>query len=338
MKMERLSRWSMGLRLTRRMAVFSLPLALTMLSMSGAANAGFKFTKNITIIFPYGVGGSGDNYARVMANALKDKLGVPVIVLNRVGGNGTVGMSAAARSTPDGYTFLLAANTLIMGQYIYDLDFKPFTDLIPVGSFAQWGSTLLVRNEIPATNALEYLKLAEARPNSISFGSGGVQVIYQVQLMAERLPSAKIKYVPYRGEAEMLTNMLGGSLDSMLAINATAVQAISTGKIRAIGLTSPVRSALLPDVAPIADVLPGYSALSWFGFFAPTGTPTEAIDTLYSALSEIVKQPATRETVGRLGYDIVDRNGAQFTQFLHEEDDKFSTLSKTMNLKSLIAQ
>lgn len=317
---------------------FGALVALVCWATPASVRADFKFIKPLTIIYPFGIGGGGDAFGRVLADGLKERLGVPVLFINRPGANGKIGLTAGVNATADGYTIVLGSNVLVNGPFLYDFDFDPLKAFVPIGQFAEWSSVLIVNPSLPVSNVRELLELGKEKPNNIRFGYSGSQTFYTLGLMLERVPGAKFIIVPFKSESDAFTSMLGGDISSMMATTTFVADSIATGKVKAIGVTGANRATLLPDVAPMADSLPGLSTTSYFGFVAPAGTPKDAIDTLYREISAVVKSPAVRKTVSNLGFEIMDRNGDEFGKFLHEEQARFDKLNKTLNIKALLAQ
>jgi len=259
----------------------------------------------LKLITPFPPGGSSDVLSRLLAQKLTETLGQSVAVENRPGAGGNIGHEMAAKAAPDGYTLLLSNSaTLVTNPFLYKrLGFDAQNDFAQISLVATSGQVLVVHPSVPVKTLAELTALAKAKPGTLNFGSGGKGI--QSHIRGEMYKSAagvNIVHIPYKGGIQAVTDLVAGQIQIVFSDMVPAMPQIQAGKLRAIAVTSPTRSAVLPDVPTMIEAgIPGYSALVWWSLAAPKGTPAEVVNRINADLARIMALPDVRETYSKLG-------------------------------------
>ncbi|MBU3602422.1 tripartite tricarboxylate transporter substrate binding protein [Polynucleobacter sp. AM-25C3] len=293
--------------------------------------------KPITVVVPYGAGGSADSRSRQLAQKMSVILKQPFVIDNKPGAGGNIGTEFVARSTPDGYTIgmgnfaPMAVNKTLFGNLRYD----PETDLIPIILIEKGPLVLVVNPNSPYKTIQDIVTAAKAKPGTLTFSSGGIGGSHQ--LSAELfMQNAGIQmiHVPYKSGSAGLTDLMGGNVDMMFDQMYSAVPSIRADKLRPIAITSKKRSPLFPNVPSFAELgYPKVEVLNWQGFIAPAGTPKPIIDTLNKAANEALKDPQLRELMLSQGNEIGGGTPADFAALIKSEAAKWSAVVRAGNIK-----
>ena len=292
--------------------------------------------KAVRIIVPFSPGGATDIVTRLVAQKLSEVWGQQVVVDNRAGAGGNIGGELVARSAPDGYTIFMTSGSIITAnQHIYKkMPFDPAKDLVPVTNVASGPQVLIVTPSFPPKTIKELIALAKAHPYQISYGSAGFGT--QTHLAAENfLYAAKIEvlHVPYKGEAPAIVDTMAGQVPLSTPNLAAAINYIQQGKLRALGVTSKHRSPQLPAVPAVAETLPGFENLGWFGFVVAAGTPKEIIDKIYRDTGKLLEAADIKSRFDGLGMVPVGNSPAEFTRYVHEETDRWAKIVRERKLQ-----
>jgi tripartite-type tricarboxylate transporter receptor subunit TctC len=274
--------------------------AAAVIALTGQAAIAQPFpNKPIRLIVGFPPGGGVDIIARSISQRLGEKLGQPIIVENRPGAGGNIAAEQVAHATPDGLTLLVSAvSSLAISASLYK---KPrydlLRDLLPVAVVASVPNVLVVNPTVKANNVSELIALAKANPGKINFGSAGSgTTVHFAGELFKSMADVDIVHVPYKGAAPAMNDLLGGQVQIMFDFLSAASQQIKSGRLRALGVTSAKRSALLPNVPTIAEAgLPGYEVLGSFGVFAPAGTSMEIVQRLNHAIRDVVNLTDVKE-------------------------------------------
>ena len=286
-------------------------------------------TRPIRIIVGFAAGGSTDVTARVVAQALSQRLGQQVFVENRPGAGGNIGAEAVAQAEPDGYTLLLTTNgTLAANPSLYKtLPFDVKKDFAPIALTARVPNLLVVNPSVPANNVAEFIAYAKANPGKLNFGSSGNGTSLHIAgELFNKLAGVNMTHVPYRGGALVLTDLLGGQIQLMFEPVVEVVEQVRAGKVKALGVTTVKRSTLLPDVPTIAETLPGYEITSWNGLLAPAATPPDIITRLNRATDDALHSKEVQEKLAEQGSEPAGGTPAEFAAFLDSELIKWKKL------------
>ena len=270
--------------------------------------------KPVRIIVPFAPGGGSDFIARFTAQRLTESLGKQVIVENRPGAGGLLGIEAGVRSDPDGYTLTLIASSYTVNPALYPLKFDPVSDITPVVQISQGPMLVVVNPKLPVKTAKELIALAKAKPGQISFASAGQGSI--THMAAEFFLSQaglKMNHIPYKGTGPALTDTIGGQIDMFFSSTATALPHVKAGRLRAIAVTTAKRLAAEPGVPTIAESgVPGYDVPLWHGLIGPKGLPRPIVERINAEVGKILK---LKETGDKLRTDGVSPAGGTPQQF-----------------------
>jgi tripartite-type tricarboxylate transporter receptor subunit TctC len=280
--------------------------------------------KPVKVVVAFTAGGTTDILARAVSQQLSDKLKQAFVIDNKPGGGGNIGTEAVVRAAPDGYTLIVdSVGPIAINQTLYKtLTYDPLKDLVPVVQIADVPNVLVVSASLPVNTFDEFLAHARANPDKLNYGSTGVGTSSHLSsfMLAQRL-KLNATHVPYKG-ATALNDLLAGRLTFMFATIPSVIQHIKGGKLKALAVSSLKPSRSLPGVPTVADKgFPGFEAGSWFGFFAPKGTPDAVVNALNRAVNESL--PALDAQLVREGADPVGGSAEQFGQFTRREYEKW---------------
>lgn len=328
----------MNKRLHRGLAALA-SLSLALLAMAqGTAQAqgpeGYP-SRAVTIVVPFGPGGSADVYARVIAQQLGKDTGQPFVVENRPGAGAVIGTQYVAKAPPDGYTLLMMSNTQTVNESL--LRQKPYElmrDFVAVAPVNEAPLVLVVRADLPAKTLPELIRQAKASPGKLNYASSGTGTPYHMAgELFKSMAGIDIQHIPYKSSGGARTDVLGGQVDMMFDAVSTMTDLIATGKVRALATTGKTRSSVLPDVPTMAELgLPDYTATIWLGLMAPKGTPQPVVDLLNQRIGRIVVEPATRATWAKSGIDGMVMTPTAFTQFLNQDIAKWKKIVESAHI------
>src|ERR671931_80930 len=298
---------------TRRMRTL---FATVLLCAAALAQAQPYPAKPIHLIVPFPPGGGNDTVARAIAQQIGPDLGQPVVVDNRPGAGGSVGAELAAKSPPDGYTlFLAGVGSHAVNPNLHSrLPYDPVKDFAPITLVASAPSVLVVNPAVPARSVAEFTAYARANPGKLNYASNGAGSAAQLAAaMYETMAGVKMVHVPYKGIAPALTDLLSGEVQLMFGTVVALVPHIQAAKLPPLAVTSRSRSALLAEVAALAEAgLPDYEAGSWYGIMAPAGTPRDIIERLHAAIVKALAQPEVAKRLAAEGAIVIGSTPAAF--------------------------
>jgi tripartite-type tricarboxylate transporter receptor subunit TctC len=319
-----------------RIAAVSAFAALMGMSSAWSQTAAWP-SRPIKILVGFPPGGASDVMARLIANKLGPALGGSVVVENRPGAAGTLAASLTARSPADGYTLLLAsptAITLAPSTMVGKINYDPAKDLLPISMVAKYPLFLVARPGLGVKNMAELVQKARKEPGKINFASFGTVTsgglaVEQLKLMA----GINVLHVPFNGSAPALQALMGDNVDLMFDTAVTAMPLIRSGRLIGLAVSSPGRSPMAPELAPVADVVPSFEADSWNGLMAPAGTPAAIIEQIQAAIAKFVNDKDLTERFATLGADPVGNSTADFAKFLKAETIQYGRTVKEANIK-----
>lgn len=269
------------------------PLALAAAFAAPASAQDFP-NKPITFIVPFAAGSATDQIGRAIGQGVTEQTGQAVVIENRPGASAMIGAQTAARAAPDGYTVLITTNTThAANEHLYkELKYDPVKDFAPISLLGKGGQIMVVNPKSPAKTVGEFIEQAKKNPGKLSFGSGSSSSRTAGELL-QQMAGIKLLHVPYKSNPLAVTDLLGGQIDMMITDTATGLPQVSSGKLRALGVTGLERSPLAPDVPTIAEAgVPNYEMGYWFAAYAPAGTPPE----LVKRLNELLVKAADSKT------------------------------------------
>ncbi|MBI2313671.1 MAG: tripartite tricarboxylate transporter substrate binding protein [Betaproteobacteria bacterium] len=310
-------------------------LSLIFLSLGTAlslpAAAGYP-EKPVRLIVPFPAGGPTDAMARVVAQKLSINVGQQFIVDNIGGAGGAIAAQSAARAAPDGYTlFFGTTGTLAINPALYSkLAYNPQKDFLPISLVANSANMLLVHPSVPAASVKELVANARANPGKLTFGSAGNGSSNHLSgELLKTMAGIDMVHVPYKGTAPAMNDLLGGRLSMMFDTVITGMQHVKNGKLRALGVTSPTRSSVAPDLPTISEAgVPGFEVTIWFGILAPAETPKDIVATLQREIAKAVQSPDIKEKFASMGAEAVGSNGEQFALTIRNDLVKWAKVVK----------
>ena len=318
--------------MTRRLAAMVAAL-LAALANGGQAwgQTGAFPTKPVTLVSPFAAGGTSDAVARAIGRELEAELKQPVVVVNRTGAGGTLGIGSVATAAPDGYTLVLGGlGSVVFPSVIYKgrIKFDPAKDLVPVAAVGSAPTLIAVRANLPARSLADLVANAKREPNKLSYASAGVGgTLHVAGVLLEREAAIELNHIPYRGGAPAMTDVAGGSTDIALADLTLALPFLKGGKIRPLAVASGQRSPLLPDVPTTAEAgFPNVRMDTWYGIFAPAGTPAPVLERLQNAVVQVRKHAAFTSLLSSQGITPVTTSPAEFKAQLKADFDTWPPL------------
>ena len=286
-------------------------------------------TKPVRFIVTYPAGGSSDLMGRLMAKKLNDLWGQPIIVENKGGAAGSIGMEYAARQPADGYAFVLGnIGPALINPLISKVTYNVDKDFIPIALTASGPNVIVVPANSPYKTLQDLLSAAKAKPDTLNFGTSGPGSMSHIATeMIMREANIKMTHIPYKGGGLALIDLMAGQIDFIVSDALPAAEHIKSGKIRPLAITSSARTPLVPGVPTFSEAgLPGFSALSWWGVYLPAGTPKDIQDKYHAALVKIMSDPEIKERFAALGVQAQATSMDEFKSFLSSENAKYSKL------------
>ncbi|QQS13865.1 MAG: tripartite tricarboxylate transporter substrate binding protein [Rhodospirillales bacterium] len=278
--------------------------------------------RQVRFIVPFPPGGGTDTIGRIVADHLGRLFGQTVVVENKGGAGGTVGTVELARAAPDGYTIgMITVGSHGIHPTLYaKLAFDPEKDFTPISMFASLPNLLALHPGVPATNMAELIALLKKNPGKYTFASSGAGTSLHLSgEMLKQMAGVDMLHVPYKGGGPALNDLIAGQVSMIFGNAPSTWPLVKGGKLRGIAVTSPERSAAMPDIPTIAETVPGYSATSWYALAGPAGLPPAITDKLEKAVAEIVAKPEVKARYLELGTDIPPMGRAHLEKFYREE-------------------
>jgi tripartite-type tricarboxylate transporter receptor subunit TctC len=292
-------------------------------------------TRPVHIICPFAAGGPNDITARLIGQALSDRLGQQFVVDNRAGAGANVGTEVVVRAPPDGYTLLLASSANAVNATLYDkLSYDYMRDIAPVASILRVPNVMVVNPSVPAKTLVEFIAYAKANPGKLNMAtSGNGSTTHVSGELFKELAGVDLVAVAYRGGGPALIDLLGGQMQVMFEPTLAAIEFIRSGKLRALAVTTAMRSDLLPDIPTVAEFVPGYEASQWYGIGAPKNTPPEIVARLNAEINAALADPKLRARFTDLGGIPTTMTPAEFGKFVADETEKWGKVVRAGNIK-----
>ena len=293
-------------------------------------------SRPVRIVVTTAAGSAPDIVARLIGQWLSERLGQPFVIENRSGGGGNIGTEAVVKSPPDGHTLLMVATSNAINATLYDkLNFNFIRDIASVAGIMRSPKVMVVNPSVQAQTLPEFIAYAKANPGRLSYGSGGIGGITHLtpELFKQEAGGLDILHVPYRGVSPALTDLLGARVQVVFANPAPSIGYIRAGTLRALAITTAMRSEALPDIPAIGEFVPGYEASSIFGLGAPKNTPAEIVDSLNKELDAALVDPTVRAQLAKLDATVLGGSPADFGKLLAGETEKWAKVIRTANIK-----
>ncbi len=313
-----------------------LVIALTLqLGCAAAAFAQSPPGKPIRFVVPFPAGANPDQVARVVAQKLSEAWGQPVVVDNRPGAGGVSAIESVVKAPADGQTLLIGtAGVITIAPSLYKLPYDTARDLDPVTMLAYVPNILVVNPSVPAKNVKELIALAKARPGELNYSSSGSGTpAHLAGEVFKSLSGANIVHIPYKGSPQAMTALLGGEVSAMFSPVPLALPHVKAGKLRVLGVTTLKRSPVVPDIAPIADTVPNYEMVQWYGLFVRSGTPRELLTRLNAEVRRIVATPQVAASLASQGSNPVTGTPEELASHVKAELVKWARVVKASGAK-----
>ena len=292
-------------------------------------------TKPVRLIVGVAAGGANDTVARLVAQALSERLGQPVVVENRPGAGGDIGLEAVINAPPDGHTLLFATSANALSASFYDKANVNFArDITPVTSLVRGPLIMEVNPAFPAKTIPEFIAYAKANPGKINMASAGIgNTTHIAGELFMMLTGTKLTHVPYRGGAPAVADLIGGQVQVYFDGISGSLEHVRSGQLRALGVTTAQRADVLPDVPSIAEFVPGYEAGGWYGIGVPRNVPAEIVDRLNRDINASLADPKLKTRLADLGYVTIGGSSAEFGNMIAQEIDKWAKVLKFAGIK-----
>lgn len=291
----------------------------------------------IRLVVPFPAGSATDVEARFLAEKVGSVLNQKIIVENKPGANGNLGASEAARAAPDGYTLYLATNsTHSANVHLYNkLPFDPVADFVPVARLTRNPLVMVVARDFPAKTLADFISYAKAHPGKLSYGTGNTGSMAAAQLV-KSMANVDAVRVSYPGTPQAITDLIGGRIEFVITDIAVTREFIQQGSLRALGVTTPVRITLLPDVPTMAEAgLPGYDFAAWSGLFVPKGTPDDIVQTLNRAFTSVVTSPEAQTFFTNIGLEPNISTSAQLAEHVKTQTELWGRIIRESGLEKI---
>jgi len=304
-------------------------------AMAVVAHAQKYPERPIRLIVAFSPGGTSDLVGRLLAARLGDELGQTVIVDNRGGGGSTLGTGIAARAAADGYTLLISHIALAINQTLYaKLPYNALTDLAPISKLGVAPSAVVVNNKLPVTNMRDLVTLAKKEPNKLNYGSAGVGSSGHLGVaLLEHVAGVKFTHVPYKGGGPSVAATIAGEVQLAIPVLATAAAHAKAGRLRMLAVTSAKRSQAVPDVPTVLEAgVPGYVYETWFGLFAPAGTPKSIVAKLNQGTVKVLGMSDVRDQLFSQGVEADSSTAAELAKTLRDDTATWAKIIKSAGI------
>ena len=311
------------------------PVALLFAASLAVAQAPAYPVKSVRLLVPSSPGGGTDILARVLAQKMSETFGQQFVVENRPGAGQVIGIEAVARSAPDGYTLLMAASAIVINEVLYAKPpYDTLRDFAPVTLGASLPNILVVHPALPVKSVRELIVLAKTRAGQLNYSSAGSGTSPHLSMELFRLMAGiTLTHIPYKGSGPATVDLLAGQVQLSMPNVLTALPHIKGGKLRGLGVTSGKRATGLPDIPAIAETLPGYEAIQWYGILAPAGTTRDIVGKLQAEIARILVLPEVRDRLAADGADAVGSRPDEFAAYIRAELAKWGKVVKTGSIK-----
>jgi tripartite-type tricarboxylate transporter receptor subunit TctC len=309
--------------------------ALAPIARPAVAQGAYPGNRTIKMVVPYPAGGATDIIGRVVADRMHAMWGATVVVENISGAAGSIGMDRIAKGPADGSQILMVPPQIAINQFLYaKLAFDPEKDLLPIAQVARLPNILVVRKGLEVNSVKELIAYAKANPGKLNYASSGSgSTIHLSAELFKRMTGTEMNHVPYRGSAPAVNDLVGGQVDLMFDNATSIIGQVRGGTVKPLAVTSLERSPLLPDLAPVADTLPGYDTASWFGVGVRSGTPEDIVATIEKAANALTKEAVVKERFAAVIADPVVSDRKTFGEFVVAERKKWGALITELKIR-----
>jgi tripartite-type tricarboxylate transporter receptor subunit TctC len=323
------------MKLPRRNFLHLAAGAAALPAVSRIARAQAYPSRPVRIIVPFAPGGVNDITARLIAQWLTERLGQQFLIENRTGGGGNIGIEAVVRSPADGYTLLVVGTTAAINATLFEkLNYNFIRDIAPVASILRVPHVMQVNPSLPVATVPEFIAYAKANPGTISMGSGGNgSPAHVTGELFKMMTGVNLTHVPYRGAGPAITDLLNGQIQVTFTDMAASIEYIRAGRLRALAVTTAMRSEALPDIPTVGDFVSGFEAGQWVGLCAPKNTPPEIIGKLNAEINTALADPKMKARLADLGGTVLAGSPADFGKLIADDTEKWGKVIRAANIK-----
>ncbi len=323
------------MKLPRRQFLHLAVGAAALPAVSRIARAQAYPTRPVRWVVGTVAGSSPDTFARLIGQWLSDRLGRPFVIENRPGAGTNIATELVARAPPDGYTLLFITSANSINATLYDkLNFNFIRDIVPVATFVRVPNVMEVNPSFPAKTVPEFIAHTKANPGKVNMASAGNGTVSHVAgELFKMMSGTNMVHVPYRGGPPALTDLIGGQVQVMFDNVASSIEHIKAGRLRALAVTAPMRSEVLPDIPTVSEFLPGYEGSALFGLGVPKNTPAEIVDKLNNEINAALADPMIKARLAEVGGMAFARSPADFSKLIADETDKWAKVVKFSGAK-----
>jgi tripartite-type tricarboxylate transporter receptor subunit TctC len=310
-------------------------LALCLFAASAAAQSDYP-SRPVRVIVPSPPSGGTDIVARVLAQHFSNAFRQQFFVENKPGAGNVIGIEAAGRSAPDGYTLLVSASTIALNSVLYKkVPYDPLRDFTPITLAATAPNILVVNPKLPINSVADLIAAAKAQPGKLTYGTPGVGTSPHLCMeLFKSMAGVDLQHVPYKGTAAAVMDIIGGQIDVAFATALTAKPLIDAGRLRALAVSGPRRIAALPNVPPVAEAgVPGYEAMQWYGLLAPAGTAPAIIERVHAEAMVALRSPEMKARLAADGAEPLGTTPAEFGAYIKRELEKWSRVRDAAHIE-----
>lgn len=316
----------------KTLSLFGMAALIAALLPTAPALAGNYPDRPITIIVPFPPGDGTDVIARLIGTEIGAHLGQAIVIENKPGATGQLGLTMTAKASADGYTLGVAqVANLALAPYTYkNLPYHPLKDFAPVAILSTNYLAIVTRPDAPFKTVPEMSQWAKAHPDTLTLGTTGTAGLQHLSfaLLAKESNGFTFTNVPYKGNGAVMTDLVGGRIDVAFPSYTAAAPLIASGQVRLLGITNPERDPKLKDLPTVGESVPGYGAVGWYGIVAPAGTPPAIVELLNAEINRAIKQPRVQEALYSMGLQPVTESPEYFRKLIEADSQKFATLVK----------
>lgn len=318
--------------------LFTRLLVASALSCAALTNAHAAWPeKSVAVVVPWAPGGSTDILARMLSENLTRSLGQTFIVENKPGASGNIGSNTVAKAKPDGYTLLVGSMSThaMNGALFSKMPFHPVDDFTPIALIALVTNTMVTNSAVPARTVAELIAYAKANPGKLNYASAGVGSTNHISAaMFEKAAGVTMNHVPYKGGAPAVLDTVSGQTQVLFSAGTQTLPHVKTGKLNLIAVTEDKRATLLPNTPTVAETLPGYELVVWYGVFGPKNMPADITNKLSAEINKTLAQPAVIDRMRAIGVELVQSTPEGFAKTLQADTARYTKLIKELNISA----